>query len=466
MPRRADPVLTAGAMRAAEKALIAAGTSVDELMRRAGQGAADYVWRMTAGRPVTVLCGPGNNGGDGYVIAGAIRARGGDVAVVAAAPPATDAARNARTAYTGEVRDPGDDRHGDVLVDCLFGTGLTRPLEEGHLALLQRLASAHALRVAIDLPSGIDSDTGKELNDGLPRNDLTVALGAWKPAHFLMPAAAKMGALRLVGIGVEASDARARRLSRPVLAAPGAGAHKYTRGLLGVVGGGMPGAALLAAQAAQHAGAGYIRMLSDQAAGAPADLVVDPAPLSDALSDKRLSAVLVGPGLGRQAAAVERLALSLAIARPAVVDADALMLLTPRLVAERTAPLIVTPHEGEAKALEQAFGLIGTGSKPERALELATVLRAVVIAKGPDTVIAAPDGRLAFAPPATPWLSTAGTGDVLSGIVASRLAVGTEPFEAACQGVWLHGEAARLAGKAFAAGQLAECVQAAYAACL
>lgn len=466
MPRRAEPVLTAAQMRAAEQELIAGGTSVDALMLRAGQGAADYVWRMSGGRAVTVLCGPGNNGGDGYVIAEAIRLRGGDVAVVAAADPATDAARSARAAYGGQVLGPSETRRGDVFVDCLFGTGLALALSEDHVALLGRLAASHDLRITIDLPSGVETDTGRMSNGDLPRFDLTVALGAWKPAHFLMPAAPTMGALRLVDIGVLPPSGCATRLLRPALQRPDAADHKYTRGLLGVVAGGMPGAALLAARAAQHAGAGYVKLLGEGSTIAPADLVVDAAPLADVLGDERFSALLVGPGLGRGAVAIERLVQALARQSPTVVDADALMLLAPRLLEERVAPMILTPHEGEMGALERAFGLPAGQDKVERTLALAARVKAVVVAKGADTLIASPEGRLVFSPPASSWLSTAGTGDVLAGTIASRLAAGAEPFEAACQGLWLHGEAARFAGAAFTAGQLAECVQAAYAACL
>lgn len=466
MPHRGEPILTAAQMRAAEQGLIAAGTSVDELMRRAGQGAADYVWRIAGGRPVTVLCGPGNNGGDGYVIAEAIRVRGGDVAVIAAAEPATDAARSARAAYSGTVLDPLAERRGDVLVDCLFGTGLTRPLSQDHLALLQRLAAVHIHRVAVDLPSGVDSDLGLALNRDLPDYHLTVALGAWKFAHFLMPVRAAMGALRLVDIGVAPPADAATAIMMPQLSPPAADAHKYTRGLLGIVGGVMPGAALLAARAAQGAGAGYVRLLADTGPGTPPDLVTDSSPLAEALGDTRYAALLTGPGLGRNAAARERLALVLAEPYPVVLDADALVLLAPRLLAERSAPLIVTPHEGELHALERAFDLGGAGGKVDRAAALARALGGVVVAKGPDTVVAAPDGRIALGRAVSSWLATAGTGDVLAGTIASRLASGADPFDAACQGVWLHGEAARLCSPAFTAGQLAEAVQEAYAACL
>ena len=466
MHSAANSILTALQMRDAEAALIAAGTSVDELMQRAGRRAAEWVWRLAAERQVTVLCGPGNNGGDGWVIAEAIRERGGKVSVIAAAEPATDAARHARSLYRGGVL-PAEKAHpGDVLVDCLFGSGLTRPLSADHMALLTHLAASHQHVVAIDLPSGIDADLGQPLNRGLPRNDLTIALGAWKFAHFLMPAAAGMGALKLVDIGVEPVGAAARAIAPPKFAPPGADDHKYTRGLLGVLVGAMPGAALLAAHAAQGAGAGYIRLHADALLAVPNELVVSTQPLAEALADKRLAALLVGPGLGRDGKAREKLTLALAEQVPAVLDADALVLLAPRLLAEHASPLIATPHEGELLALERAWDLDGAGSKVERATALAMASGMVVVAKGADTVVAAPDGRLALAHRASSWLSTAGTGDVLAGTIASRLANGADPFEAACQGVWLHSEAARLCGPAFAAGQLAETVREAYAACL
>lgn len=468
MLRPADQVLTVAQMRAAEEALIADGTSVDALMQVAGRGAAEWVWRLAGRRAVTVLCGPGNNGGDGYVIAEALRERGGEVCVIAATAPTTAAARTARALYRGEVRGPDADPRGEVLVDCLFGSGLTRALTADHAALLGHLAAHHRHRIAIDLPSGVDSDTAQPLSHDLPTYDLTVALGAWKFAHLLMPACAAMGALKLVPIGVAPVGGAAALVTRPRLHAPASDAHKYTRGLLAVVGGAMPGAALLAAVAAQGAGAGYVKLLAGGGAPtqAPPDLVIETRPLADALNDTRIAALLVGPGLGRDAAARERVTLALAEDIPAVLDADALVLLAPRLLAERTRPLIATPHEGELVALERAFGCDAGGSKVERAGALAAASGMVIVAKGADTLIAAPDGRLACAPRASSWLSTAGTGDVLAGTVASRLATGADPFTAACQGVWLHGEAARHCPPAFTASQLAEAIRSAYAACL
>ena len=278
-----EQVLTAARMRGAEEALIAAGTSVEALMDLAGRGAADWVWRVAGHHRVTVLCGPGNNGGDGYVIAEAIRSRGGKVAVIAAVEPKTAAARNARSLYRGELLRSDAMVHGDALVDCLFGTGLSRPLDDEHAALLSALADSHKHRIAIDLPSGVDTDSGALLNPGLPRYDLTIALGAWKFAHFLMPASAAMGALKLVPIGIAPVADAAQVVARPCLSAPAPDAHKYRRGLLAVVGGAMPGAAVLASVAAQGAGAGYVKLFADSAPGAPADLVVDHGRLSSCL---------------------------------------------------------------------------------------------------------------------------------------------------------------------------------------
>ena len=453
-------------MRSAEAALIAAGISADELMQRAGQGAAQWVWRMAAGRSVTVLCGPGNNGGDGYVIAEWLRRRGGDVVVIAAAEATSAAAVTARNLYSGMVVPAGPAPQREVLVDCLFGTGLTRALAAPQLALFQQLAASHRQIIAVDLPSGIAADTGEPLNPGLPASDLTLALGAWKPAHFLMPAAATMGQLELAEFGIGPVAGAALAIAQPQFEAPSAHAHKYTRGLLGVIAGAMPGAAVLAALAAQGAGAGYVKLLGGGGAALSPDLVHDPRPLPLALDDLRFSALLLGPGLGRDDSAREALAQMLSRQAATVLDADALMLLTPALLSGRAAPLILTPHGGELAALEQAFELSGLGTKLDRALALAQAAGAIVVAKGADTVVGAPGGRMALSARGSSWLSTAGTGDVLAGTIASRLASGADSFEAACEGVWLHGEAARLSPVPFTAGQLAAQVRSAYAACL
>ncbi len=450
-------------MRAAEQVLIGRGETVSDLMERAGRGAAEWVWRMAAGRPVTVLCGPGNNGGDGYVIARVLAMRGLTVAVVAPLEPASEAARAAREAWGGTLV---ADATGHVLVDCLLGTGLTRPLSTHLHTLLSQLASAHERRIAIDLPSGVESDTGEVLNEHLPSYHLTVALGAWKRAHWLMPAMQRMGERRLVELGIGEVAGAARLAEQPVLRAPPADAHKYTRGLLAVIGGEMPGAGALAARAAMRSGAGYVKLFAPHRSPAtPDELVVDDAPLEQALADERVDALLIGPGLGRSEASKARLNKALRADLPTICDGDALHLLTRDMLAPRAAPLVLTPHEGELAALCDTFGVVDA-EKTARLAALAQALDAVVVGKGPDTVIAAPGEPLWFTRPATSWLSTAGTGDVLAGIIASRLAYGGDPMQAAVEGVHLHAEAAHLAGAALTPSDLIGCVSEAYAAFL
>lgn len=460
----AAQVLTAAQMRAAEQALFDAGTSISDLMEIAAGGAAEWIRRVAAGRSVTVLCGPGNNGGDGYVIARRLREAGNAVIVIAPLDPATDAAKEARRRWDGPVATSAS-APGEVFVDCLFGSGLARPLVAEHALLLRDLASRHRYKVAVDVPSGIASDSGAVLNERLPEYDLTLALGAWKFAHWRLPGRALMGQMRCVPIGIGAVEGAAQLIARPQFAAPDRDSHKYRRGLLGIVAGAMPGASLLAAAAAQRAGAGYVKLLaSDPDPRTPAEIVTETAPLTEALADSRMGAVLVGPGLGRDQAARTRLGAVLAQARALVLDADALMLLTPELLS-RKLPILATPHDGELDALCRSFGVIADGRR-ERALALARVSGMVVCAKGPDSLLAAPDGRLALGLPAPSWLSVAGTGDVLAGIAASRMAAGSDPFTAGAEALWLHGEAARRAGPAFTPSQLAGRVSEALAACL
>lgn len=462
-PAAPNQILTVAQMQAAEQALIDDGDTVETLMERAGIAAADWVWRVAAGKPVTVLCGPGNNGGDGYVIARELSQRGLPVSVVAPIEPKADAAIAARRKWGGE---PVETAKGGVFVDCLFGTGLGRPLDDDLLALLRVLASGHALRVAVDLPSGIDSDNGDLLNEGLPEYHLTVALGAWKHAHWFMPAMARMGERRLVDIGVRKLHVAARLSARPAFSKPAPDAHKYARGMVAVIAGAMPGAAVLAACAAQHGGAGYVKILVDEAEeppAAPADVVVEQGSLFQLVRDDRIAAILIGPGLGRSDTALAQLDWVLACDVPTVVDADALALLDPPMLEEREWPIIATPHAGELEGMANAFGVVGL-DRVEQAIELAEGIEGVLVAKGPDTIIAAQGSALAVMPPATSWLSTAGTGDVLAGLIASRLATGASPRMAAEQGCWLHAEAARLAGPVFTAGQLIDYIPDAFAA--
>jgi hydroxyethylthiazole kinase-like uncharacterized protein yjeF len=455
-------VLTAKQMRVAEQTLFDAGVGINALMEIAAGGAAEWIRRVAAGRTITVLCGPGNNGGDGYVIARILRSAGNIVTVIAPLEPATDAAKEAARRWDGPVGHTGVD--GDVFVDCLFGSGLGRPLVAEHALQLRDLAARHRYRVAVDVPSGIASDSGAVLNDRLPQYDLTLALGAWKFAHWSLPGRALMGQLRLVPIGINAVAGAAQLVERPKIASPAADSHKYLRGLLGIVAGSMPGATLLAAAAGQRAGAGYVKLFARTPdPRTPADVVTDIAPLSETLADPRIAAVLIGPGLGRDGAAKAMLGEALRRARAMVLDADALMLLAPNMLA-RDIPMLATPHDGELDTLCRNFGVIAEGRR-DRALALAKVTGMVLLAKGPDSVVAAPDGRLALGAPASSWLSVAGTGDDLAGIAASRMATGSDPFTAACEALWLHSEAARRAGPAFTPSQLAEQVSEALAAC-
>lgn len=452
-------------MRAAERRIFSAGVSEFELMKTAATGAAEWIRRVAAGRPVTILCGPGNNGGDGYVIAHMIRHTGNEVTVIAPQSPKTDTAKQALSLWDGPVLTSGGSTSGGVFVDCLFGSGLSRPLSGEHTLLLRDLVSRQELAIALDVPSGMASDTGQVLNDRLPSFDLTLALGAWKYAHWLFPAKAMMGTKRLVPIGIDPTVGAAIGIAKPRIATPAFDSHKYRRGLAAIVGGSMPGASILSAKSAIRSGAGYVKLISNgpQIPDMP-DLVVAADDPSAVLSDKRIDAILVGPGLGRDEAALTRLQSVLAAKKPTVFDADALNLLAPQMLAEDV-PILATPHDGELDALCRSFAVIGK-QRQARVQALATASGMVICAKGPDTIIAAPNGELAIAPPAPSWLSVAGSGDVLAGIAVSRMATGLNPFKAACEAVWLHGEAARLCGPAFTANDLACAVNQAIAKCI
>ncbi|MCL6251863.1 NAD(P)H-hydrate epimerase [Altererythrobacter sp. KTW20L] len=459
-----NQVLTVAQVQAAEQALVDGGETISGLMERAGAGAAQWVWRMAAGRPVTVLCGPGNNGGDGYVIARILEERGLKVSVIAPVEPRTDAARAARAAWGGE---PVADARGGVFVDCLFGSGLARALDDNLLSLLRRLAQAHDLRVAVDLPSGINADSGEPLNPLLPHYDLTVALDAWKFAHWLMPAMPMMGTRKLVPIGLEQVGGAAQMLSKPRLSPPVASAHKYSRGFVGVIGGAMPGAGELAAMAAMRSGAGYVKLFADDAFPAMPELVTESGIIDELVADQRLDVLVVGPGLGRDALAREKLQQVLARELPTVIDGDALALLDPAMLSGRRAGLVLTPHAGELETLYRACE-IEAGSRFGRLFALSHDTGSVVIAKGPDTIIAAPDGgmTLGASAMAPSWLSVAGSGDVLAGLVASRLATGLTLEEGARQAVWLHARAGQIAGPACLPGDLVDAIPQAIGECL
>jgi ADP-dependent NAD(P)H-hydrate dehydratase / NAD(P)H-hydrate epimerase len=430
----AAPILSAAAMRAAELAMTARGVSLAQLMERAGAAVADIVWRAAAGREILILCGPGNNGGDGYVAARLLAERGAAVRVAASGKPSTDLARAAALSWQGRVERIDEARVAPVLVDALFGVGLTRPLTPEQVAALGRLAQGAARRIAIDIPSGVASDSGASLSIG-PDYDITVALGALKPAHVLMPAAARCGVIHLADIGIAVSTL-VTTLGDAAAPPPHAASHKYNRGQVLVIAGPMSGAAQLAAMAALRAGAGYGLLHGEGGAGGALAVVNDALPLGQRLRDRRVGAIVLGPGSAAGTELDAQVAAVVVAGKALVLDADAIAAALPLLGAAPMLrpPAILTPHGGE---FDRIFGP-GGGSKLDRTLAASKATGAVVIHKGADTIIAAPDGRAAAAWPGSPHLASAGTGDVLAGACGAMLAQGLVPFEAACSAVRWH----------------------------
>ena len=441
----ARPILTAAEMREAEAKAIAAGTPETLLMERAGAALAEAVSLYIGPRPTLVLCGPGNNGGDGYVAARHLKERGYPVRVAALAEPSQEAAKWARGEWDGPVQAFGDAGPAPIVIDCLFGTGLSRGLQTDVSERVQLLVAQSIAAVACDLPSGVATDDGALLSP-VGSYDLTVTFGALKPSHRLMPAMETMGRIILADIGTEA-DGQWLETGHPRLPPLDPMGHKYNRGLVHCLAGEMPGAIALAAKAAAKSGAGYVRVSTSRA--------IDGLPLSIVqtggadMKDERIGCILVGPGLGNLP---QVLTLALTSKAPKVIDADGIGLVgEPERLHGHDA--ILTPHEGEFARL---FGDL-EGSKPERALEAARRSQSVIVYKGPDTLVAAP-GRLGFAPPAPAWLASAGTGDVLAGMIAAMRARGLDSFDAACAAVWLHGRAAEAAGPAMIADDLVEAI--------
>lgn len=433
------PILTADQIRSAEAT---SGVPANELMERAGTALADAIHLFIGPRPTLVLAGPGNNGGDGYVAARHLAARGYEVRVAALSEPASESAQLAATQWTGPVESFEEAGPAEILVDCLFGTGLTRGLEQSVARRLTELVDSAVVAVACDMPSGTSTDDGATFSE-VGQYDLTVTFGALKPSHCLMPAKRHLGRLVLAGIGIP-TEASWFEIGAPEIPPLDPEGHKYDRGLVHCLAGKMPGAIALAANAAARAGAGYVRISTSRAIdGIPAAIVQTDTAV---INDPRVGCILVGPGLGD---IPQVLTLALTAPRPIVIDADAIALVgePERLHGH---DVILTPHEGEFGKL---FGDLA-GTKPERALAAARRSQSVVVYKGADTLVAAPDGRLGFAPSAPAWLASAGTGDVLAGIIATMRARGLSAFEAACAGVWLHGRAAERAGPGMIADDL------------
>lgn len=435
------PILTADEMRAAELACVQRGTSLATLMERAGRAVADGAWRMAAGKPILILCGTGNNGGDGYVAARWLRSWGADVVVAALDAPKTELAQAAAARWDGPVEHLMDGvTVRPIVVDALFGVGLTRPLTDALCAALAPLAASRIL--AVDVPSGMDADGHQTWQPALPAH-LTLALGALKPAHVLQPTAVYCGQLRRSDLGeIWPDHSHYAGFPTDALPVPPPDAHKFNRGFVLVVSGPMSGAADLAAMAALRAGAGYVVMRRDGAAPMAA-IIAEPADVFAArLNDKRVGAVLIGAGYPASAALGRDVEAAWQSKRPLLLDAAAIEAGLPMMSqVDHRRSIILTPHEGE---FQRAFpGL--AGNKMERVLAAARKTGATILYKGADMVIAAPDGRVCAFWPGSPWLASAGTGDVLAGACAAMLAKGLDSFEAAKSAAgWHIAKAARI----------------------
>lgn len=455
-------LLTPAEMARADAAAIADGMPGERLMEAAGRAVARAAIATFRPCRTLVLAGPGNNGGDGYVAARLLEQAGWPVAVAALAPPGagTDAA-GAAARWRGPMRPfaPEEAARAGLVVDAVFGAGLARPVE-GLVAAT--LAAAREPVLAVDVPSGLDGATG-QARGYAPQAALTVTFFRRKPGHLLMPGRALCGRTILADIGL---PARVLETIGPAtwengpglwrLPAVSAGAHKYSRGLVTILAGaGMTGAARLAAAGARRAGAGLVTLVApDRAAGdvlragEPGTIVTE-EPLPALLADPRRDVWVIGPGM---AAGETTLAAFSAVAGAGRrVVADAGLLAAAGGAPERLrGAAVLTPHEGEFTRL------FGSPAADRLAAARAAAARsgAVVLLKGPDTVVAAPDGRAAINAHAPPWLATAGTGDVLAGIIAALLGAGMAGFEAAAAAAWLHGEAALRGGGGLVAEDL------------
>jgi NAD(P)H-hydrate epimerase len=428
-------------------------------MENAGAAVVGEIVSRWTPRSVAVLCGPGNNGGDGFVIARLLRNAGWSVrlGLLCDAEKLTgDAALNAGR-WDGAVErlSPALLVGADLIVDCLFGAGLDRSIE-GELAELVCAVNACGVPVvAVDVPSGVDGNSGDVRGVSI-RADVTVTFCRPKPGHYLLPGRVLCGQLIVCDIGITDQTIRDIRPSlmrnepgiwRAGIHWPGVDGHKYHRGHLLVVGGAsMTGAGRLVARAARRAGAGLLTVVADPsalpvyAADSPGIMTAPIASLDDLLKDCRHNALIIGPGFGVGDETCSRIIPLLHYCRCTVLDADALTSFAEQpstLFFAIQGPTVLTPHEGEFARLFPDI----EGDKLSRARAAAKRSGATVLIKGADTVIAAPDGRAAINAIDAPWLATAGSGDVLAGIIGGLMAQGMEMFDAACMGAWLHARA-------------------------
>ncbi len=443
-------LLTPEEMGRADAAAVAGGIPGERLMDAAGRAVARAAMRRFRPCRALVLAGPGNNGGDGYVAARLLDRAGWPVAVAALAPPraGSDAAA-AAARWRGPMLPfaPAEAARAGLVIDAVFGAGLARPVE-GLVA--ETLAAAGGPVLAVDVPSGLDGATGQARGQ-VRRAAVTVTFFRLKPGHLLMPGRDLCGELVLADIGLPAAvlDGIGPRCWEDApglwrLPAHGVSAHKYSRGHVTILAGaGMTGAARLAAAGARRAGAGLVtlhapdRTTGDVLRTGDPGVIVSEAPLATLLADPRRAAWVIGPGLPADDAALDALAAVSEAGRQVVADAGVLAAAAGR--PERLCgAAVLTPHEGE---FTRMFGPPG-GDRLAAARRAAALTGAVLLLKGPDTVIAAPDGRAAINRHAPSWLATGGTGDVLAGILAALLAGGMAPFEAAAAAAWLHGDTA------------------------
>ncbi len=470
-------LLTVEQMYRADAAAMAAGIDGATLMEAAGAAITAQIRARWASRQVTVLCGPGNNGGDGFVVARLLAEAGWPVTLALLGDRARlkgDAALNAER-WTGAVEPltPSVLAGSDLVVDAILGAGLQRPVDGEARAVIEAINRDAMPCVAVDVPSGVDGNTGEVLGTA-PSAILTVTFFRKKPGHLLLPGRERAGEVHVADIGIPAAtldDIDPRQfengpgLWRTRFPRPGAADHKYGRGHALIVGGtSMTGAARLAARAARRVGAGMVTIASGPealpiyAADSPG-LLTTPVSTADEfaalLDDERKNAVLVGPGAGVNRTTRDMTLAALGRDRATVLDADALTVFAddPETLHAATsgARCLMTPHEGEFRRIF-AVG----GDKLARTREAAATCGAVVLLKGADTVVAAPDGRAAINGNAPPGLATAGTGDVLAGLALGLMAQGVDPFEAGCAAAWLHGAAAAEFGPGLIAEDLSD----------
>lgn len=483
----ADPraaLLTVAECGAADRAAAARGVPTITLMENAGRAVAAVTRARRAPMPTLVACGPGNNGGDGFVVARLLAEAGWPVRVALLGDRSAlggDAATMAAR-WTGPVEplDPASLGAAGLVVDALFGAGLSRPLDGAAGAFVEALGARALPIVAVDVPSGLDGDSGTHAGP-VVRATTTVTFFRRKPGHVLLPGRALCGELIVAEIGIPdavlAEIAPRAWLNGPALwesalRLPGPSDHKYTRGHVLVAGGGpdLSGAARLGARAALRVGAGLVTtVVAPEAAAVHAQhqtsvmvaVVEDARAFDRALEDPRRNALLIGPGAGRDAATRARVAGMLATGRPTVLDADALTAFAeaPDALFRRLGPhVLLTPHDGEYARLFD-----GAGDRLARARAAAARSGAVVLLKGADTVVAAPDGAAVINDNAPPWLATAGSGDVLAGLAVGLMAQALGAFAAGAAAAWLHGAAARTLGPGLTSEDLVEAIPAALA---